>query len=483
MFRKNKIAHQINISNDDSSSQASDFDSLNVVKQRKKANSFYQRVIVKQHQENIEEFWNKVAWTKQYFKSNWLNLLKLWTIIMIVVSLFFGSFIAFSPHFSTTPGDVYTPVNNFYTAIYANSKISFSLTNIGIGFVVVSLITLILGFLYSFFASKHKSLFKTTDKQIKAISISAYICIVIAVLLLLLAVLIPPSINPIYLNGQDVSYYISQGMKGDEEAIKKLYELIDKPVPSSNLINQFKDDLLNGLFSINSNLKDSYSFIQNAYYYTQSSLNPIGITFVVLIVLLTFLSFVALPFSNFILGIKFEANISSEIKAEWNSFRIMIFGWFQKAKEKMGSIEKKKLKEKDTFKKYKKELIQKGISRSQVDEQFSSDNLDNESFEIVTKKEIESHEPNKPFLNNQGQWMYHDGEGKYFIVKNDNWVPFDIKAAQHASLVNPNIERENQISLSQRSKKQGKFNFSKDSSINIDLPDEELEKIMKEMDI
>lgn len=56
MFRKNKIAHQINISNDDSSSQASDFDSLNVVKQRKKANSFYQRVIVKQHQENIEEF-------------------------------------------------------------------------------------------------------------------------------------------------------------------------------------------------------------------------------------------------------------------------------------------------------------------------------------------------------------------------------------------------------------------------------------------
>lgn len=498
LFRRNKINKGINDAASSSASTTSDFTSLNEVKIKRKQNRLVQKLFINQYHYAVENFNQKKNSIKNYLKLNWFFLIKIFLCLLLLVSFILGCVISFEPFFVGSPTDTsfWTPVNNFYLAKPSGSGYTFSLTNKAIAFIVIFGLSFLLTIFYFVYSAKKNTLIYKKSKVTKIISISCYVLLILSFLLLFISLIIPPSFNSQLINGQQVANLknLIENSTGSEQEsyIRQLYELFNLSVPNSDLLANYKTDYINGVFSIPTTEVENYFFSHNVYLYRPSNLNAVGITFVCLISIFAFVACILLPIILFALTIKIDIKLNAGIKDDWNAARKWIF--LKASTMKLSFFKKvKEINDKPSFRKYKKQLREEGAAQSDREQLFGSEKIDNSRTNIITKQEIESHEPNKAFLNNQGQWMYHDGNHNYFIVKNDEWVSYDINSEIHEAHVNINFDKKQQTSKNVKERKlfkNSKFlnkidekKKSNNNNVSVDLPDEELDKIIGELDI
>lgn len=522
-FKKNKISQGIDNSAN-SKTVSNDFESLDAVSQKKKQRSLFYRLFVKQYHDGKENIKEKKVAIKKYFKTNWFKLVQSSMILLLIVSFIMTLCILFQP-FSViqfaegtglTNGNVYTPLNNIYTALQDQRTI-YGLTPLGIVYTVINVILCGLFITWVLVKRKQQSPFLCLkSKDTKIISITAYVLIGLAFLTVLIIAYIPPipssslsdgltikllknSIDG-YMNNNSNSRFTEEEITG---FIVQLSNYSDNPLSSGvSYGDAYKwynsnqgeiwptnhDNVSNNLYAFYQDISSPISVINAAGY---SLLSISAVFFIV--------GLCILPFTNEIIKAKEEIKQSmakadldlDSMKANMNSFKLMIVKFLTKLNTKFFT-KLNNWKNRDSFRKYKKEMSQTGMTASQQLDSFKSDVVENTVSNVITKEEIEKHEPNKAFLNSQGQYMYHDGNHNYFIVKNDEWVPFNIEEGVHQAQVH--IKSSRDTDLSNKKVKERKWfkgnraveklseKVNKDKAA-IDLPDEELNKIISELDI
>lgn len=499
-FKKNKIARELKKAKSEDQVASSEFDSLNTVNERTKITRLKNN-LKNQYHDGIELIKHNSKSLYKYFLNHWFSFFKYFLILLTIVVFIFGLIIMYKSFFVGIPSNnFYTPINNFYLAKFDGNSVSYALSNSGIGFICIFAVMILSLLFYVFWAWKTKHVVFQLNKGTKIISIICYVLIAISILLMIIPLLIPPSFDKTLLNGQEAWNLIAKinNTSLNEEvrfnAIKELYGIFGFSVPNNftDALEDFKSKLINQEFYTN-NIYPNYSFIQNVNYFSPSTISAVGIAILVLILVFFASGMVFLPISIYMIKMVHDyRNENINIHEEWNGFKIFILNFVMKIKNIFSKIFKRKSKkDKNSYHKYKKQLKKEGKVTSVNNENFGSEVVNNARTNVITKQEIESHEPNKAFLNNQGQWMYHDGNGNYFIVKNDNWIPYDINTSIHsAHVAQMNV---NETLMSQKTKKESKWAINNkfvDNLTNkhkkdtlVDLPDEDLDKILSELDI
>ncbi len=522
LFKKNKIASGIKESSSSDNKTSSDFETLDAVKQKKKTNNLLYKLFVSQYRDGKQNIKDKYAATKTFFKKNWLGVIQWSMILLLMISFVMASCILFEPFngvvMGTTNGysngDIPVDINNMYTLTLKPDGITYGLTGLGIAFTVIFIVMLILAIVWMIFKSKNKTLLCKDSKATKIISIVAYVLIILSMLALVIIAYIPPTTASITADGQAIlankaivnswinNHHASSTENAEvKQAILNLYDIAPqgtRPTDFASCIKWYNDYSITIWPSYD--ITSSYAFYVNSFNNLPSTINTVGYVIICLTCIFFISGLVVLPLTNEIIKVKeqiaaqfqIEHNIDfSELKENMNVVKRAIVGFIAKTQT---SFFKKlsKFKNKDSFRKYKKEISEKGMSASQQKDSFKSDVTNNTVTYIITKEEIEKHEPNKAFLNSQGQYMYHDGNHNYFIVKNDAWAPYDIEQGVHQTQVNITSARDTDVANKQvKERKWFKNNklFSKISEktsknkASIDLPDEDLNKIIGELDI
>ncbi len=529
LFKKNKIAKGIKDSTSSGVTTSSDFETLDSVKQKKKSRSWINRFFVQQYKDGVENVKGKWAATNSYFKNNWLQVVQSFMLILLTITFIMGLCILFEPFNGVamitssgySNGNIPVAINNMFTLLLKPNGITYGLTGFGIAYTVLLILFLILAIVWFVKKHKEKSLICTKCKATKIHSYVAYASIAIAFLLVVIITYIPPTTASIASNGQEIlanrqiadeiyrTIIIHGGTPSAEKqaefitAIKNLYDIIGKGTLSAS---PTYDDCLTW-FKSNSewlwpsySISSSYAFYQDLNNNLPSTINAAGYSILSLTSIFFILGLIVLPIVNEFIKVKEDIKINTKInvdidfeamKENMNVFKRAIVSFV--AKTQTSFFRKvSQIKNKDSFRKYKKEINEKGMSASQQKDSFKSDVTENTVTFVITKEEIEKHEPNKAFLNSQGQYMYHDGNHKYFIVKNDAWVPYDINQGVHQAQVNIASTRDTDVSKKQakeskwfknnRLAKKISEKTSKDKA-TIDLPDEDLNKIISELDI
>ncbi len=520
LFKKNKITAGINDSKSDAPT-SSDFETLDSVKQRKKERSLINRLFVKQYHDAVENLKEKKQATKKFFQTQWFQIIQWSMFILLFVSMVMGLCIMFEPFTavsmstSLSNGGLFTPLNNIYTAKVEGGLI-YGLTGFGIAYTVINIILLGLAITWCVFKNKEKSFLCMKSKATKIISIVAYCLVLVSYLFVVIVTYVPPIAGSVTSDGMQVVYlrnsvatYLQENVGESSAApenaqiknnIVQLAALFPSLTPTVNANSSWQEcvNFFNGnssAFWPSYETTSAYCFYQNLSNNQTSTINAAGYSILVIASVLFLVGLLVLPLTDEIIKVKedirIETNINWNFKEDMNWLKRVIVKFCTKTNTKFFT-QINKIKNKDTYRKYKKEMSESGMTATKQKDSFKTENTTNAVSYVITKEEIEKHEANKAFLNSQGQYMYHDGNHNYFIVKNDQWVPYNIEEGVHQAQVN--IETSRDTDLSKKKVKERKW-FKHNKAVEkisekvnknkaaIDLPDEELNKIIGELDI
>lgn len=500
LFRKNKIDQGIK---DNAAHVSGDFESLDKVQAKLKKGKLTSKIFLQPYHSFVAECKTKQTALLSYFKINSFKLLRLLFFSLIVMCFVYGLSLLLVPFYGAHVGDLFAPVNNFYTAALSNNAIVYSLTPAAIGFIVVLILSA--GFVSWYLYREAKTVNKLliyTNKKTEWVSISIYITTLVAFLLILILVLIPPDLNALksYQDATNNMAIIAAGKNSSDvavqavvmQAIKDLYGIYDLPIPTgtvAEMLTAFFNDYANGLF-YHSTVVGNYSVIFNISALAPATLSVAGIVIVTFLSVFAAAIIIFLPLTNIILNIQESSkaeNIDLTILTP-STFIMAVYIFFKNINWKINFKRSTNKPKKETFGRYKKQLKETGMTRAD-ESAFTSSQTDNSVSGVISQTDIEAHEPNNAFLNPNGDWMYHDGQGNYFIAKNDVWVKYDINQAVHKITV----DKVNELGLSPSKKtaKKGFFNNDKFAKLpkpkknnsEVALPDDDLDEILKKLDI
>lgn len=514
MFRKNKI--QSGIDNNTIIYNSEDFDSLDIVKNKLKNKKIMHKLVVNPTKSLIQDAGHKYVKTSKYLVNHWQFILKWSVYLLIAATLILLNILLFTPFYGANVGDAWTTINNTWMASLIDNNVVYLMTPLGFSFVGVAFFTIVVSIVYFVYKTKQNKLLKDKNKltttkndRTNKIILSFIIgLIVICTLLILITILIPPTASSLY-SEQEVtnawSYiqrYKANLVKDDAKLIVSVQTIYDHfgytmPVFGQDinvLLNQVSVDYGRGLF-LDSIYYQNYWFFSDVYKESISTLSVAGIIITVFYSVMLATGAMILPGVITYRNVRLYYLENKKYDKSWNIWKLFVYGLMRifsknyiKALtsgniklQKRRALKKEARKNKETYSKFRKQNRQEGMSKT-AEEAFSSGQLNNAAFTVITKEQIESHEANKAFLNVDGEWMYHDGAGNYFVAKNDNWVIYDINKAIHKVHTDANAKLN--LDPSKKQYKEGRFKKAKNKkSTPIALPDDGLDDILKKLDI
>ncbi|MGL4951812.1 MAG: hypothetical protein ACRC4L_02380 [Mycoplasma sp.] len=490
MFRKNKISEAIKNAENDSIKDGR-FDSLSELNNKFKENKFTQKLFVQPYQLAANNISDKAKRYSSYISSKKYPIIKISYFAILIAIFVIASIMAFMPYQASNVGFYLSNITNFYTAYISNNNVMFLLTPLACAFFGLILLQIIVT---PFFIKYLKSQNKWKVYSCHEAKVANYLFIVILAItfcLLLSAFIIPPSKSILTLNQSvhnQLAIYNDSLATDDIKAaaaveLYKLFKLTPPVGTAAEIIKQFDIDYLNLKFSLPTTFGSQYSFIFNNSLNALGTINHITIIYYIIFAILSFTLVILIPTAVILFNTKEYVELNDGPNPEWNTIYNVMF-WIIKPKTRKQK-EKIDKTQKTTYRQYINKIGDHGLLKND-ESNFSTLQTDNSINNITTKNEIESHAPNKAFLNKEGDWMYHDGNGKYFIARNDVWTPYEIDAAVHKAFVdraNDELELDPSKKQAKKSFLDERFNKKNKNKSSIELPDDGLDEILKKLDI
>lgn len=515
MFRKNKI--QSGIDNNTIAYNSEDFDSLDIVKSKLKNKKLLNKLFVNPTKAMVQDVKDKYTRTTKYLINHWQFILK-WSVYSLITATFILlNILLFMPFYGANVGENWTTINNTWMASLINNNIVYTMTPLGYVFVGISLAAIGISIFYFLYNQKQKKLnnakleqpLAKVDKPNKIMLYVLWALIGSSISLILITILIPPMASSLHSEQAItnawtyIEKYQNNPIPTDLDkfvaSVKTIYDHYGYTMPSdqsyASLINALNELYNKGLFATSSYYQN-YWFFADVYRESISTISVGGIIVTVFYAVMIFVGSIVLPGAITYRNVRFYYLENKHFDKSWNIWKLFIYAlvrifsknYIKAIKstnvkfQKRRAIKKEERKNKETYSKFKKENRQEGMS-STAEEAFSSGQINNAAFTVITKEQIESHEANKAFLNVDGEWMYHDGEGNYFVAKNDDWIAYDINKAIHKVHTDANAKLN--LDPSKKQYREGRFKRvkNKKSSTSIALPDEGLDDILKKLDI
>lgn len=487
-FSKNKINKTINeaSSNETTAAVDSEFESLISIKKKQKEKKLSSK-IKNSYKEGIENFANKKIQTKQYLKQNYKKVWLYIFLLLFFATYVFAIYITFSPYELKFSGENLIDLNNFYVS--QNAHIA-GLTILGYVFASLLLLTIILSIVI-FVWYKNKMIIKT-NKWTKIFSVIAYIFAIASLILLIVFIVMPPKIYS-SVSVQNIYNMVKQIENTTNDADKlPLIVNLNNLIKWSNLpidpissgtptLQDFETWSQNSGYLLPDNYKDSALFYDSSY-----NLQPLGIAMIVVFTFLGSVGLIFIPFAiYFYLSVKqiqFDL-INNQIQDNYNLFKTFLL-LFMKRIGNFSLRNLKKVKNKETYHKYKKRLDETGM-KAKNEEAFSTSASKDQlvlNQSSIYLDEMAKNPANVAYLSTNGKWMYHDGKNNLFVARGDEWIPFDLSKEihkAHANIIDDNLK----LSPSDKKAKENKSIFGKQKESDIALPDDEIDSIVKSLDI
>lgn len=514
MFRKNKI--QSGIDNSTIAYNSEDFDSLDIVKSRMKNKKVFNKLVVNPAKSLIQDASSKYVKTSKYLINHWQFILK-WSVYLLIATTFILlNILLFTPFYGANVGDVWTTINNTWMASLINNNVVYIMTPLGFSFVAIALLAITISIIYFAYKRKQNKLLRDQDKLIVATpdrtnKIILYFIvglIVTSILLILITILIPPTSSSLYseqtvTNALNYIQRYKAGLVKDDAkliaSVQTVYDHFGYTMPSFSqnitaLLSEFTRQFENGKF-LRSIYYENYWFFMDVYRESISTFSTGGIIITVFYSVMLAIGTIILPGVITYRNVRVYYLENKKYDKSWNIWKLFIYALVRifsknyiKALtsgnikfQKRRALRKEARKNKETYSKFRRQNRQEGMANN-AEEAFSSGQIDNAAFTVITKEQIEAHEANKAFLNVDGEWMYHDGAGNYFVAKNDDWVIYDLNKAIHKVHTDANAKLN--LDPSKKQYKEGRFKKAKNKkSTPIALPDDELDDILKKLDI
>ncbi|MGL4947985.1 MAG: hypothetical protein ACRC42_01185 [Mycoplasma sp.] len=495
MFRKNKINEAIKNSNEDVKNES--FSTLKDVSARYSEKKIVKKLFIKPLNEASDNIKDKYRRYSSYIVSKKFIIEKCTFVAMYLTLFILAALMAFLPYQTGGLGSEFSNLTNFYTAlIKTDGSIIYSITPMALSFLIIAIIAIIYTPFFWIRNFKGERKWKIYTCKESARSTGVALCVAaFLMLLMIVSFIIPPQADMLLFNQKFIQYENIIGstlfsQEAKQEAILSMYKLFGLTPTSltyDELINEYNADKANLVFTQISSLGSQYSFIFNANINSPAEFSAIGIAFLVMFSVGTFSLFFIIPVLIYFFNTndlyKKDPNFDGQVTV---LFKVMHFLLTPRVKKEKVAKEAKK--EKTSFKSYLDKIGDRSLLKNN-ESSFSSDQTDNTiADQLISKEEIEANQPHQAFLSKHGDWMYHDGEGNYFIAKNDEWTPFELETKVHKAFYDKGIS-ELELDPSKKTAKQSilKTKFSRDKNnknkTSIELPDDSLDEILKKLDI
>ncbi|MGL4950589.1 MAG: hypothetical protein ACRC4M_01985 [Mycoplasma sp.] len=494
MLRKNKISEALKRSKTTTTKETK-FDSLSELNRRLSENKINRKFFIAPYQAGLANVKDKYSRYSTYVMSH-KNFAIKWSYIAIVITLFIlASLLAFLPYQATSVGIATTNVTNFWAAsLKSTGKVAYSLTSLAWVFFSFLMLTLIATPFYRAHLKKLNKWRTYSSPEVARSSFWAFVLLIFLFLLLVSAFIWPPSSKLLTMSQKYYNYIAVINDTNASELVRsfsvlKLFRLFGYVSDGQNpadILDEYRSNI--DLFVLPNSFGYQYSFIFNNTLQTYGTFSYVGKLYLTLYSMIVLMITFLVPSFNLFINVKEYQLKNDGPNPEWNYLQSFVYFIIKpRVWPKWVKKDKKGKKEKSTYRKYAGKIGEQGLLKNK-EESFSSTQVDNSILSVITREEIESHQPNQAFLSREGDWMYHDGNGNHFVAKADEWIPFEVNAQVHKAFVD-NAVNELDLDPSKKQVKKSFFEtrFKKEEKItkktSIELPDDDLDEILKKLDI
>ncbi len=329
--------------------------------------------------ESKKTFKSSMVSTKDYFKTNKYFFYKSWLTLLSVYIIAFTFTMGLFPfsYFKTSAG-VPTTLTNFY--YYDGSAMTLSAP--GIAYIISLILVIIFWVVEKFMYNKHET-YKITkemakeNKTAKAFNIMKYVAwisLIVGLSLMLVLILVPPSIdafnkmvdNQAFVNS--VYAQVSSSATIQQADIDRLNSIFPGyNITSSNISNFFRDQTVwkqssfNNLLTFYTMYNGGVSELNNTGLILMSLASTFSIIGVICFIVKWFNNFVNTHEANLEWLVKWKTNMNADSTVKSDSLNLgsKVKGFYANTQARYEG-KKNELKNRDSFKKYKKRLIEEG---------------------------------------------------------------------------------------------------------------------------